>query len=284
MSTTDPDVRDVRDVRDAIRPDGRAADALRPLRIQTGVLKFAEGSVLIELGDTRVLVAASVENRVPPFKKDSGEGWLTAEYSMLPRATHTRNTREVAQGKPSGRTAEIQRLIGRSLRAAVDLKALPERTITFDCDVLQADGGTRTAAITGAYVAAVLALGRLLLTREISAWPIRDQVAAVSVGLVRGTPLLDLEYVEDQVAEVDMNVVATVGGSLVEIQGTGEKRSFRREEMDALVDLAFKGIAELAAAQNAALASTLEEVSEVLSKDRRRQAAPKSEKDLWGRP
>jgi ribonuclease PH len=270
-----------------LRPDGRSPDALRPLRIQTGALKFAEGSALIELGDTRVLVAASVENRVPPFKKDSGEGWLTAEYSMLPRATHTRSTREVTQGKPSGRTAEIQRLIGRSLRAAVDLKALPDRTITFDCDVLQADGGTRTAAITGAYVAAVLALGRLLLTREITAWPIRDQVAAVSVGLVGGTPLLDLEYVEDQVAEVDMNVVGTAGvagGSLIEIQGTGEKRSFRREEMDALVDLAFKGVRELAAAQDAALASTMEEVSAVLSKDRRRQAPPKSEKDLWGRP
>jgi ribonuclease PH len=266
------------------RPDGRALDALRPVRIETGVLKFAEGSALISLGDTRVLVAASVENRVPPFKKDSGEGWLTAEYAMLPRATHTRNQREVAQGKPSGRTAEIQRLIGRSLRAAVDLTALPERTLTLDCDVLQADGGTRTAAVTGAYVAAVLALGRLAMTRDITAWPIRDQIAAVSVGIVGGTPRLDLEYVEDQVAEVDMNVVATAGGSLVEIQGTGEKRSFRREEMDALVDLAFKGIAELAAAQNAVLAATLEEVQQALSKERRKPAAPKSEKDLWGRP
>jgi len=267
-----------------LRPDGRLADALRPVRIETGVLKFAEGSALISLGDTRVLVAASVENRVPSFKKESGEGWLTAEYSMLPRATHHRNVREVTQGKASGRTSEIQRLIGRSLRAAVDLSALPERTITFDCDVIQADGGTRTAAITGAYVAAVLALGRLLLTREISSWPIRDQIAAVSVGLVGGSPLLDLEYVEDQVAEVDMNVVATAGGSLVEVQGTGERRSFRREEMDALLDLAFKGIGELAAAQNAALASTMEEVSDVLSKNHRRPAPPKSEKDLYGRP
>jgi ribonuclease PH len=266
------------------RPEGRALDALRPVRIETGVLKFAEGSALISLGDTRVLVAASVENRVPPFKKDSGEGWLTAEYAMLPRATHTRNQREVAQGKPSGRTAEIQRLIGRSLRAAVDLTALPDRTLTLDCDVLQADGGTRTAAVTGAYVAAVLALGRLAMTRDITTWPIRDQIAAVSVGIVGGTPRLDLEYVEDQVAEVDMNVVATAGGSLVEIQGTGEKRSFRREEMDALVDLAFKGISELAAAQNAVLATTLEEVHQALSKDRRKPAAPKSEKDLWGRP
>ncbi len=266
------------------RPEGRALDALRPVRIETGVLKFAEGSALISLGDTRVLVAASVENRVPPFKKDSGEGWLTAEYAMLPRATHTRNQREVSQGKPSGRTAEIQRLIGRSLRAAIDLTALPDRTLTLDCDVLQADGGTRTAAVTGAYVAAVLALGRLALTREITTWPIRDQIAAVSVGIVGGTPRLDLEYVEDQVAEVDMNVVATAGGALVEIQGTGEKRSFRREEMDALVDLAFKGIAELAAAQNAVLATTLEEAQQALSKDRRKPAAPKSEKDLWGRP
>ncbi len=266
------------------RPDGRALDALRPVRIETGVLKFAEGSALISLGDTRVLVAASVENRVPPFKKDSGEGWLTAEYAMLPRATHTRNQREVSQGKPSGRTAEIQRLIGRSLRAAIDLTALPDRTLTLDCDVLQADGGTRTAAVTGAYVAAVLALGRLAMTRDITTWPIRDQIAAVSVGIVGGTPRLDLEYVEDQVAEVDMNVVATAGGSLVEIQGTGEKRSFRREEMDALVDLAFKGIAELAAAQNAVLAATLEEAQQALSRDRRKPVAPKSEKDLWGRP
>jgi ribonuclease PH len=266
------------------RPNGRPADSLRPVRIETGVLKFAEGSALIELGDTRVLVAASIDNRVPPFKKESGEGWLTAEYSMLPRATHTRSTREVNQGKPSGRTAEIQRLIGRSLRAVVDLTAMPERTLTLDCDVLQADGGTRTAAITGAYVAMVLALGRLLLTGDIQNWPVTDQLAAVSVGLLGGVPLLDLEYVEDQVAEVDMNVVATAGGSLVEIQGTGEKRSFRRQEMDALVDLAFQGIARLAELQNQALAATLEEVAEIRAKGRRRQAPPKSEKDLWGRP
>ena len=267
-----------------IRPGGRAANALRPVKIETGVLKFAEGSALISVGDTRVLVAASVENRVPPFRKDSGKGWLTAEYSMLPRATHTRSSREVSQGKPSGRTAEIQRLIGRSLRAVVDLAAMPERTLTLDCDVLQADGGTRTAAITGAYVAAVQALARLLMTREIPAWPLRDQLAAVSVGLVGGIPLLDLEYVEDQAAEVDMNVVATAAGSLVEIQGTGEKRSFRRDEMDALVDLAFQGIAELAAAQNAALAPTLADLSGILNQDRRRPAAPKPEKEMWGRP
>ena len=266
------------------RPNGRPAGSLRPVRIETGVLKFAEGSALIELGDTRVLVAASIDNRVPPFKKESGEGWLTAEYSMLPRATHTRSTREVNQGKPSGRTAEIQRLIGRSLRAVVDLTAMPERTLTLDCDVLQADGGTRTAAITGAYVAMVLALGRLLLTGDIQNWPVTDQLAAVSVGLLGGVPLLDLEYVEDQVAEVDMNVVATAGGALVEIQGTGEKRSFSRQEMDAMVDLAFQGIARLAELQNQALAATLEEVAEIRAKGRRRQAPPKPEKDLWGRP
>jgi ribonuclease PH len=266
------------------RPGSRAADALRPLRIEPGFLKYAEGSVLIELGDTRVLTAASVENRVPPFMKDTGRGWLTAEYSMLPRATHTRSGREVNQGKPSGRTAEIQRLIGRSLRAAFDLGAFPDRTLTLDCDVLQADGGTRTAAVTGAWIAANLALAQLLLQGDITAWPVRDQVAAVSVGVLGGVPLLDLEYVEDQAAEVDMNVVATAAGSLVEIQGTGEKRSFRREEMDALVDLAFQGIQVLVRAQTEVLATTLEEVHHVLAKGTRRQAPPKSEKDIWGRP
>jgi|SRR6185369_1572548 ribonuclease PH len=268
----------------ARRPGGRAVHALRPLRLQTGALKFAEGSVLIELGETRVLVAASIDNRVPPFMKDSGRGWLTAEYSMLPRATHTRSPREVNQGKPSGRTAEIQRLIGRSLRAAFDLTAFPDRTLTLDCDVLQADGGTRTAAVTGAWVAANLAFAQLLLQGDITVWPVRDQIAAVSVGILDGVPLLDLEYVEDQAAEVDMNVVATAGGALVEIQGTGEKRSFQRAEMDALVDLAFGGIAELVTAQNEALAPTLAEVKQVLAKGNRRQAPPKPEKDMWGRP
>jgi ribonuclease PH len=266
------------------RPNGRAPDALRPLRLETGVMKFAEGSALIELGDTRVIVAASVEGRVPPFLRDSGKGWLTAEYSMLPRATHTRSAREVAQGRPSGRTAEIQRLIGRSLRAAVNLAAMPDRTLILDCDVLQADGGTRTAAVTAAYVAAGLALARLYLTGDIPDWPLLGPLAAVSVGLVGGVPLLDLEYVEDQVAEVDMNVVATAEGSLVEIQGTGERRSFRRDEMDALVDLALKGIGELADAQRAALAGALEEVAAVRQRRGRGPAAPKSEKDLWGRP
>jgi ribonuclease PH len=216
--------------------------------------------------------------------KDTGRGWLTAEYSMLPRATHTRSAREVNQGKPSGRTAEIQRLIGRSLRAAFDLTAFPDRTLTLDCDVLQADGGTRTAAVTGAWVAANLAFGQLLLQGDIQRWPVVDQVAAVSVGVVGGVPLLDLEYVEDQAAEVDMNVVATARGALVEIQGTGEKRSFARSEMDALVDLAFQGIAELVKAQNEALAATLEQVQQVLAKGSRRPAPPKSEKEIWGKP
>ena len=266
------------------RPNGRAADALRPVRIQPGAMKFAEGSALIEIGDTRVLCSASVEARVPGFLKDKGQGWVTAEYAMLPRATHSRNSREVSQGRPSGRTAEIQRLIGRSLRSAIDFKAFPDRTVSLDCDVVQADGGTRTAAITGAYVAAVLAFADMLFKNDIQAWPIRDQVAAVSVGIVGGVPLLDLEYVEDQVAEVDMNVVATAGGSIIEIQGTGEKRSFLRQEMDTLVDLALKGIGELAALQNEILAPTLDEVQQVLARGRRKPAPAKSEKDLWGRP
>jgi len=270
------------------RNHGRDPGALRPCRIEIDVLKFAEGSALIELGDTRVLVAASADTRVPAFLKDSGQGWVTAEYSMLPRATHTRSAREVVQGRPSGRTAEIQRLIGRSLRAAVDLAAIPDRALTIDCDVLQADGGTRTAAITGAYVALALALRRLLLSGDIKAWPLGDSLgnplAAVSVGIVGGVPLLDLEYEEDRNAEVDMNVVATAGGSLVEIQGTGERRSFRREEMDALVDLAMQGIARLAAVQAEALRPAMQEVAEVLARGQRRPAPPKPERDLWGPP
>jgi ribonuclease PH len=267
-----------------IRPHHRATDALRPVTIQPGALKFAEGSALIEVGDTRVLVAASVDSRVPQFLKESGKGWLTAEYSMLPRATTERSPREVSKGRPSGRTAEIQRLIGRSLRAAVDLGALPERTLILDCDVLQADGGTRTAAVTGAYVATVLAVARLFLTGDIVRWPIRSQIAAVSVGLLEGTPILDLEYVEDQAAEVDMNVVATAGGELVEVQGTAEGRSFRRDELDAMIDLALKGVRDLAAVQDAVLAPTLEEVRAVERKGKRRHAPPKDERDLWGKP
>jgi ribonuclease PH len=252
--------------------------------IQTGVAKFAEGSALIELGDTRVLAAASVESRVPSFRAGSGKGWLTAEYAMLPRATATRSTREVVLGRPSGRSAEIQRLIGRSLRAAVDLAALGERTLILDCDTLQADGGTRTASITGAYVAATLALARLYLTGDLARWPLTSQIAAVSVGLVRGTALLDLDAAEDQEADCDMNVVATAEGAMVEVQGTAERRPFARAELDALLDLAARGIQTLAAEQDRALAATLRDVEAVRAKGRRQPAPPKNEKDLWGRP
>jgi ribonuclease PH len=266
------------------RSNGRAADALRPVHIELDAMKFAEGSALIEMGDTRVLISASVESRVPPFLIDSGRGWVTAEYAMLPRATHTRSQREVKRGKPSGRSSEIQRLIGRSLRAAVDLTAMPDRTISIDCDVLQADGGTRTAAITGAYVALAQALAQMLLTGEIPRWPLREQLAAISVGMVDGEPLLDLEASEDQNADVDMNVVASAAGNLVEIQGTGEKTLFSRAELDRLVDLAFKGIGELAEAQNRVLAATLAEVEAVQSKGQRESAKPRDEKGLWGPP
>lgn len=266
----------------ASRVDGRAADALRPLVIELEPLKFAEGSVLVRAGDTQVLVAATVENRVPGFLSGRGQGWITAEYSMLPRATHTRSTREVEKGRPSGRTSEIQRLIGRSLRAAFDLKALGERTLILDCDVLQADAGTRTASITGAWVAATSALARLFLAGDLPGWPVIAQVAAVSVGLVEGRALLDLDFREDQRAEVDMNVVATADGRLVELQGTGEQRSFHRAELDALVDLALAGIAELARAQRLALGDRLAAVEEL--KGKKRSAAPaKKERDLWGK-
>ena len=223
------------------RPNGRAADALRPLQLSLGELKFAEGSAMLSLGDTRVLAAASVEARVPPFLAGSGRGWVTAEYAMLPRATQTRNAREVAKGRPSGRTSEIQRLIGRSLRAVVDTTLLGERTVTVDCDVLQADGGTRTASVTAGYVALAEALAKLVLCGDLPRLPLLEPVAAVSVGIVRGVPSLDLEYVEDQEAEVDMNVVATASGQLVEVQGTGERRGFARRELDALIDLALAG-------------------------------------------
>jgi ribonuclease PH len=236
------------------RNQGRAPDSLRPLRITRGFTKHAEGSVLIEFGDTRVLCTASVEERVPPHKKGSGEGWVTAEYGMLPRATHTRSDREAARGKQSGRTQEIQRLIGRSLRAVFDLKKLGERTITLDCDVLQADGGTRTAAITGAFVAAQDAVNVLLAQGKLAGSPIVDAVAAISVGVVEGTPLLDLEYVEDAGCDTDMNVVMTGSGGFVEVQGTAEGVPFSRAEMDALLALAAKGIGELVAAQREALA------------------------------
>jgi ribonuclease PH len=235
------------------RSSGRAADSLRPVRIQRHYTKHAEGSVLVCFGDTQVLCTASVEEKVPPFKRGSGEGWLTAEYGMLPRATHTRSDREAAKGKQSGRTQEIQRLIGRSLRSVFDLKALGERTISLDCDVLQADGGTRTAAITGAFVAAHDAISVLLAQGKLTASPIRDFVAAVSVGVVQGVPLLDLEYTEDSACDTDMNVVMTGSGGFVEVQGTAEGAPFSRAEMDQLLALATKGIAELNALQRQAL-------------------------------
>jgi len=238
-----------------VRTGGRTAGALRPLRIERGYTKHAEGSVLIAFGATQVLCTASVEERVPPHKRGSGEGWVTAEYGMLPRATHTRSDREAARGKQSGRTQEIQRLIGRSLRAVFDLKALGERMITLDCDVLQADGGTRTAAITGAFVAAHDAVGWLLAQGRIAVSPIRDHVAAVSVGLLNGLPLLDLEYSEDSTCDTDMNVVMTGAGAYVEVQGTAEGAAFTRAQMDALLMLAERGIAELVKAQGLALKS-----------------------------
>jgi ribonuclease PH len=235
------------------RPGGRAADQLRPVRITRNFTIHAEGSVLIEFGSTRVLCTASVEEKVPPHKRGSGEGWVSAEYGMLPRATHTRGDREAARGKQSGRTQEIQRLIGRSLRAVFDLKKLGERTITLDCDVLQADGGTRTAAITGAFVAAQDAVNKLLRDGKLAASPIIGHVAAVSVGIVEGTELLDLEYVEDVACDTDMNVVMTGAGHYVEVQGTAEGVAFTRKEMDELLRLAEKGIAELVALQEKAL-------------------------------
>ena len=235
------------------RNGARAVNQLRPVRITRGYTIHAEGSVLIEFGATKVLCTASVEEKVPPHKRGSGEGWVTAEYGMLPRATHTRSDREAARGKQSGRTQEIQRLIGRSLRAVFDLKALGERTIALDCDVLQADGGTRTAAITGAFVAAQDAVNQLLVQGKLQVSPIRDHVAAISVGIVQGTPLLDLEYSEDSVCDTDMNVVMTGAGNFVEVQGTAEGAAFSRQEMNALLELAEKGISDLVLLQKQAL-------------------------------
>jgi len=237
------------------RPGLRSPDFLRPVRITRQYTKHAEGSVLIEFGDTKVLCTASVEEKVPPHQKGSGEGWVTAEYGMLPRATHTRGAREAAKGKQSGRTQEIQRLIGRSLRCVFDLKVLGERTIHLDCDVIQADGGTRTAAITGAYVAAHDAVSWLLAKGLITQSPLKDAVAAISVGIVEGTPLLDLEYVEDSACDTDMNVVMTGAGHFVEVQGTAEGVAFTRTEMDRLLALAEAGIRQLIEAQKAALAT-----------------------------
>jgi len=236
-----------------LRNDGRAPDALRPVKMTTGYLMTAEGSVLIEVGNTRVLCAASVDEMVPNFLRNSGRGWVTAEYSMLPRATVERSPREVTKGRPSGRTMEIQRLIGRSLRAVVDMEALGERTLIIDCDVLQADGGTRTASITGGYVALALATQKMLEFGRLKRNPLRDQVAATSVGIVEGTALLDLCYEEDSQAEVDVNVVLTGAGEFVELQATGEKSTFREERLAEMIGLARKGMLDLFAAQRVAL-------------------------------
>ena len=237
------------------RSGARKADQLRPVRITRGYTIHAEGSVLIEFGATKVLCTASVEEKVPGHKKGSGEGWVTAEYGMLPRATHTRSDREAARGKQSGRTQEIQRLIGRSMRAVFDLKKLGERTIHLDCDVLQADGGTRTAAITGAFVAAQDAVNTLLASGKLQVSPIIGHMAAISVGIVQGTPLLDLEYIEDSACDTDMNVVMTGAGHYVEVQGTAEGAAFSRKEMDTLLALAEKGISELVILQTKSLSN-----------------------------
>ncbi|QII85210.1 ribonuclease PH [Bordetella hinzii] len=234
------------------RADGRVVDALRPFRLKRGFTRYAEGSVLVEAGNTQVLCTASVLDKVPPFLKGRGEGWVTAEYGMLPRATHTRGEREAARGKQSGRTQEIQRLIGRSLRAVVDLKLLGERTLHLDCDVLQADGGTRCASITGAWVATADAVALLMARGDLAQNPIRDHVAAVSVGLVGGRAVLDLNYEEDSACEADVNVVMTGSGAFVEVQGTGEEATFTRAQLDSMLALAEGGIAQLVAAQRAA--------------------------------
>jgi ribonuclease PH len=237
------------------RPSGRAADELRPISFESGFTRHAEGSVLVRCGDTHVLCTASVEEVIPPFLRGKGQGWVTAEYGMLPRSTHTRQAREAARGKQSGRTQEIQRLIGRSLRAVVDLKALGERTVTLDCDVLQADGGTRTAAITASYVALAQACAALQRRGALTRNPLHGQIAAISVGVFNGVPVLDLDYAEDSQAETDMNVVMNSGGGFVEIQGTAEGHAFRRHELDALLDLASNGLTQIFALQLQAVAA-----------------------------
>jgi ribonuclease PH len=237
-----------------LRPSDRSPDILRAVTIETGVNRYAEGSCLVSFGHTKVLVTASLEDGVPPFLRGKGQGWVTAEYGMLPRATHTRGRREAAAGKQSGRTQEIQRLIGRSMRAVIDLKALGERQISIDCDVIQADGGTRTAAITGAWVALRLATQKLVDAGVVASDPVIDQVAAVSCGIFNGTPVLDLDYDEDSNAEADSNFVLTGTGDIVEIQATGEKRGFSQAEFEALFSLARKGIGELCELQRSAVA------------------------------
>ncbi|OQK17305.1 ribonuclease PH [Methyloprofundus sedimenti] len=236
-----------------MRPSGRAPDQLREVKFTCGYTKHAEGSVLVEFGETRVLCTASVENRVPRFLKGKGEGWVTAEYGMLPRSTHTRMGREASQGKQGGRTQEIQRLIGRSLRAAIDLSALGERTITIDCDVLQADGGTRTASITGGFVALSIAVHKLLKQKKITKNPVHGQIASISVGIYKGIPVLDLDYMEDSNAETDMNIVMNDASAFIEVQGTAEGHAFRQDELNAMLDLAKSGIVNLLSKQTEAL-------------------------------
>lgn len=246
-----------------MRLDGRVFNQLRPVRITPGINKYAEGSVLIEAGETKVICTASIEDRVPPFMKGQGKGWITAEYSMLPRATQVRNQREAIKGKLGGRTMEIQRLIGRALRSVVLLEGLGERTLTLDCDVLQADGGTRTTSITGAFVALSLAVHKLASTTELPKYPITDFLASVSVGVVKEAPLLDLNYEEDSHAKVDMNVVMTGAGKYVEIQGTGEDAPFSRQELNALLELAESGIGELITLQKEVLGAAAARIGEV---------------------
>ncbi|RZU99255.1 ribonuclease PH [Spiribacter vilamensis] len=236
-----------------MRPSGRNPDQLRSIRFTRGFTRHAEGSVLVEFGDTRVLCTASVEERVPPWLRNKGRGWVTAEYGMLPRATGSRNDREATRGRQQGRTIEIQRLIGRGLRAAVDLEALGERRVVIDCDVLQADGGTRTAAITGGYVALADAVQTLVDKRKIRRNPLHGHIAAISVGIYQGTPVLDLDYAEDSEAETDMNVIMNEAGHFIEVQGTAEGHAFRRSELDSMLDLAASGIEELVTAQRVAL-------------------------------
>jgi ribonuclease PH len=243
-----------------LRTDGRLANELRPIRITTGVNKFAEGSVLIECGDTRVLCTATVDDKVPPFMKGQGKGWVTAEYAMLPRATQMRNQRESARGKLSGRTMEIQRLIGRALRSVVNLEALGERTVMLDCDVLQADGGTRTTSISGAFVAMTMAIERIAEQHRLPVFPITDYLSSISVGIVDGQALLDLNYEEDSRCKVDMNVVMTGRGQLVELQGTGEESPFSREELDRMLGLAEAGIRDIIEIQKQALGSIGERI------------------------
>ncbi|MSP27577.1 MAG: ribonuclease PH [Methylococcales bacterium] len=238
-----------------MRPSGRNTDQLRDIKFTCNFTKHAEGSVLVEFGDTRVLCTASVDRSVPRFLKGKGEGWITAEYGMLPRSTHSRMNREASHGKQGGRTLEIQRLIGRSLRAAVDLKALGEHTITIDCDVLQADGGTRTAAITGGFVALSLAVQTMIQRKQIKSSPLHGQVASVSVGIYEGIPVLDMDYAEDGNAETDMNVVMNDAAAFIEVQGTAEGHAFRKDELDALLELASLGIKQLLEKQREALES-----------------------------